>query len=97
MCIRDRTSVEKADIKGLTVLAEKATNTVTRAGEQPIIEATIDEIVNGRMTVNLKKLTTESFKGTELSEENNLSLIHILITSIPLTKLVGANVSDVRR
>lgn len=64
-------SVEKADIKGLTVLAEKATNTVTRAGEQPIIEATIDEIVNGRMTVNLKKLTTESFKGTELSEENN--------------------------
>ena len=57
------TSVEKADIKGLTVLAEKATNTVTRAGEQPIIEATIDEIVNGRMTVNLKETDYRIIQG----------------------------------
>ncbi len=55
--------VEKADIKGLTVLAEKATNTVTRAGEQPIIEATIDEIVNGRMTVKPEETDYRIIQG----------------------------------
>ncbi|MEG1401246.1 hypothetical protein [Bacteroides sp.] len=57
-------SVKKADIKTLSILAQDATNTTRAAGEDLISVALNEEIVNGKMVVNLKKNTTDSFAGT---------------------------------
>ena len=54
--------VIKENIKELTVLTQDATNTITRASEEgKLISATLGEIKDGKLIVNLKKNTTNPF------------------------------------
>ncbi len=69
-------SVKKADIKKLSILAQDATNTTTRgAGEDLISVELNEEIVNGKMVVNLKKNTTSSLNKPNTGATENFTLV----------------------
>lgn len=79
-------SVKKADIKKLTILSQAATNTITRAGEQPIITASIaEEIESGKMIVNLKKNIEGSFNKETVDNVEAFTLV-ALQADIELTE-----------
>lgn len=77
-------SVKKANIKSLSILTQDATNTTRAAGE--IITATLNqEIVAGKMIVNLKKNTTESFNKNKDQEGKEHFTLLALRADIELT------------
>ena len=79
-------SVKKMDIKKLTVLSQDATNTITRAAEQPIITASIaKEIEGGKMIVNLKKNIEGSFNKENEGNKEHFTLV-ALQADIKLTE-----------
>lgn len=79
-------SVKQADIKKLTILSQDATNTMTRAVEQPIIIASIaKEIEGGKMTVNLKKNIEGSFNKAGEKDKEHFTLV-ALQADIQLTE-----------
>lgn len=68
-------SVKKANIKSLSILTNDATNS-TRATAEEIITVTLnEEIENGKMVVNLKKNTTDSFDKPNTGNTENFTLL----------------------
>lgn len=78
-------SVKKANIKGLSVLLQDATN--TRAASEIKIEANLaeDEIQNGKMMVNLKKLSEGSLNQAGSATVEKFTLL-ALRADIELTQ-----------
>lgn len=69
-------SVKKADIKKLSILAQDATNTTTKGVGEDLISVELnEEIVNGKMVVNLKKNTTGSLNKPNTGATENFTLV----------------------
>ncbi len=87
-------SVKKENIKGLTVLMNNGSNTITRAAEESKITATIaKEIESGKMTVNLRKNSTESFAGTTSGDDNTKENFYLIALKADI-QLTDAEVAD---
>lgn len=84
-------SVLKDNVKELSVLTQKATNTITRASEKALITATLDKIESGKLVVNLKKETEAPFttKGKGNKEEFTVMALQAKVELTEAEKSAG--------